>query len=109
MSSDRRPGASVGSGSQDDVGRGFAVVCYREEGRWELGLLPERATSSLEALLGALRQQPGEVGTVGFVDIADDFFIAARVIGDDVRLMLSDITAADEWALAREVLEYLGI
>ncbi|MDQ1464628.1 MAG: hypothetical protein QOC73_1569 [Actinomycetota bacterium] len=114
MASDRRPGSSSSAGSDSDsassdAGRDFAVVCYREEGRWELGLLPERATSSLEALLGALRQQPGEVGTVGFVDIADDFFIAARVTGDDVRLLLSDITAADEWALAREVLEWLGI
>jgi putative tRNA adenosine deaminase-associated protein len=108
MSSDRRPGANLGSGSHDDAGRGFAVVCYREEGRWELGLLPERASSSLESLLSVLRQQSGEV-TVGLVDIADDFFVAVRVTGDDVRLLLSDITAAGEWPLAREVLEWQGI
>jgi putative tRNA adenosine deaminase-associated protein len=108
MSSDRRPGANLGSGSQDDAGRGFAVVCYREEGRWELGLLPERASSSLESLLSVLRQQSGEV-TVGLVDIADDFFVAVRVTGDEVRLLLSDITAAGEWPLAREVLEWQGI
>jgi putative tRNA adenosine deaminase-associated protein len=112
MSSDRRPEGSVaGSGSAGeagDAGRDFAVVCYREEGRWELGLLPERASSSLESLIAVLRQQPGEV-TVGLVDVADDFFIAARLSGDDVRLLLSDVTAADEWALARDVLEWLGI
>jgi putative tRNA adenosine deaminase-associated protein len=109
MSSDRRPGArEVGSGSQDDAGRDFAVVCYREEGRWELGLLPERASSSLESLISVLRQQPGEV-TVGLVDIADDFFIAVRLSGEGVRLLLSDVTAADEWALAREALEWLGV
>src|SRR5450432_2833897 len=108
MSSDRRPGAGLGSGSQDDAGRGFAVVCYREEGRWELGLLPERASSSLESLISVLRQQPGEV-TVGLVDIADDFFIAVRLSGESVRLLLSDVTAADEWALAREALEWLGV
>jgi putative tRNA adenosine deaminase-associated protein len=108
MSSDRRPGANLGPGSQDDAGRGFAVVCYREEGRWELGLLPERAASSLESLLAVLRQQSGEV-TVGLVDIADDFFVAVRVTGDDVRLLLSDITAAGEWPLARQVLEWQGI
>jgi putative tRNA adenosine deaminase-associated protein len=109
MSSDRRPGVSAGSSTQDDAGRDFAVVCYREEGRWELGLLPERATSSLEHLIAVLRQQPGEVGTIGLVDIADDFFVAARVSGDDVKLLLSDVTAADEWPLAREVVEWLGI
>jgi len=84
------------------------VVCYREEGRWELGLLPERASSSLESLLAVLGQQSGEV-TVGLVDIADDFFVAVRVTGDDVRMLLSDITAAGEWPLAREVLEWQGI
>jgi putative tRNA adenosine deaminase-associated protein len=119
MASDRTPGSSLdarsdsgsgnGSGLGSDSGRDFAVICYREEGRWELGLLPQRASSSLESLLAVLRQQPGELGTVGFVDIADDFFVAARVTGDDVRLLLSDITAADEWPLAREVLEWLGI
>jgi len=103
------PGSSADSGSPADAGRDFAVVCYREEGRWELGLLPERASSSLEALISALRQQPGEVGAVGLIDVDDDFFVAVRVAGDDVRLLLSDVTAADEWPLAREVLEWLGI
>ena len=100
MSSERRP---------DDEGRGFAVVCYREEGRWELGLLPERASSSLDSLLAVLRQQPGEGGAIGLVDVADDFFVAARVHGDGARLLLSDVTAADEWPFAREVLERLGM
>jgi putative tRNA adenosine deaminase-associated protein len=41
--------------------------------------------------------------------VADDFFVAARVTGDGVRLLLSDVTAADEWPFAREVLERLGL
>ncbi len=96
-----------------DDGRGdddFAVVCYREEGRWEIGLLPERATANLEAFVAAVRQQPGEGGAVGFVNVADDFFVAARATTrGDIRLLLSDVTAADEWPLAREVLERLGL
>ena len=103
------PGSSADSGSPADAGRDFAVVCYREEGRWELGLLPERASSSLEALISALRQQPGEVGAVGLIDIDDDFFVAVRVTGDDVQMLLSDVTAAEEWPLAREVVEWLGL
>jgi putative tRNA adenosine deaminase-associated protein len=96
-----------------DDGRGdddFAVVCYREEGTWEIGLLPERAAASLEAFVAAVRQQPGEGGALGFVNVADDFFVAARVTTrGDIRLLLSDVTAADEWPLAREVLERLGL
>lgn len=46
---------------------------------------------------------------MGLIDVDDDFFVAVRVAGDDVRLLLSDVTAADEWPLAREVLEWLGI
>ncbi|MEO7979607.1 MAG: tRNA adenosine deaminase-associated protein, partial [Sporichthyaceae bacterium] len=37
----------------------------------------------------------------------DDFFLALRPEGDEIRLMLSDATAADEWPIAAEVLEAL--
>jgi putative tRNA adenosine deaminase-associated protein len=103
MSSDRRAGNTA------DAGRVFAVVCSREEGQWEIGLLPERASSSLEAFLAAVRQQPGDGGALGFVDVADDFFVATRITGDGVRLLLSDVTAADEWPFARQVLDRLGL
>ncbi|HEX7106879.1 MAG TPA: tRNA adenosine deaminase-associated protein [Acidothermaceae bacterium] len=104
MSSDRRAGGAAESG-----GRVFAVVCSREEGQWEIGLLPGRASSSLEAFLAAVRQQPGDGGALGFVDVADDFFVATRITGDGVRLLLSDVTAADEWPFARQVLDRLGL
>lgn len=103
MSTDRSAGGGVGRDGD------FAVVCYREEGRWEIGLLPDRATADLEAFIAAVRQQPGEGGALGFVNVADDFFVAARAARDGVRLLLSDVTAADEWPLAREVLERLGL
>ena len=43
------------------------------------------------------------------VSVADDFFIAVRVFGDDERILLSDVTAAEDWPLAREVLERLEL
>jgi len=111
MSTDRTSGGQ-GTGSHvndNDSGHDFAVVCYLDEGRWEIGLLPERASSSLDAFVAAVRQQPGDSGSLGFVDVADDFFVAVRVMRDEVRLLLSDVTAADEWPLARAVLERLGL
>jgi putative tRNA adenosine deaminase-associated protein len=86
-----------------------AVVVYREDGAWHSGVLPERVASDLDGLIQVLRQQPGDVGAIGLVNVADEFFVALRVRGDDVRLMLSDVTAASAWDLARQVADRLGI
>ena len=92
----------------DESEADFAVAVYREEGRWEVVALPPRAAASLESLVHALRQQPAEGGAIGLVSIGDDFFVALRVAGEDVRLLISDATAAEDWSLAAEVLEALG-
>jgi putative tRNA adenosine deaminase-associated protein len=86
----------------------FVVAVFREEGRWEVLSLPPRSTASLDDIIDALRRQPGEGGTIGLVSVGDDFFIALRVVGQDVRLLLSDATAAVDWELAADVLEELG-
>jgi putative tRNA adenosine deaminase-associated protein len=94
----------MGRDSQDSV----AVVVYREDGVWQSGLLPERVTDDLDGLIAVLRQQPGENGAIGLVNVADEFFVVVRVRGDDVRLLLSDVTAAVAWDLARAVGDRLG-
>lgn len=86
----------------------FAVAVVRDEGRWEVTGLPPRAAGSLDSLVHALRQQPGEGGAIGLVSVGDDFFVALRVAGEDVRLLISDATAAEDWKLAADVLEALG-
>ena len=91
-----------------DTVEDFAVVAYREDGSWQVGVLPERLTSDLDGLIAALRQQPGESGALGLVNVADEFFVAIRVTGDRVRLLLSDVTAAVAWDLAAQVVERLG-
>lgn len=83
----------------------FAVAAYREEGLWQVSPLPPRAAHHLDSLVAALRQLPAEAGALGLVSVADDFFVALRVRGRDVRLVLSDATAADEWPIAQEVLD----
>jgi putative tRNA adenosine deaminase-associated protein len=86
-----------------------AVVVYREDGAWQSGVLPERVATDLEGLIAVLRQQPAENGAIGLVNVADEFFVALRVRGDDVRIILSDVTAAVAWDLARQVVDRLGI
>jgi putative tRNA adenosine deaminase-associated protein len=94
------------SGEESDS---VAVVVYREDGAWHSGVLPERVGADLDGLIQVLRQQPGETGAIGLVNVADEFFVALRVRGDDIRLMLSDVTAAVAWDLARQVVDRLGI
>ena len=87
----------------------IAVVVYREDGAWQSGVMPERVGGDLDGLIQVLRQQPAENSAIGLVNVADEFFVALRVRGDDVRLMLSDVTAAVEWDLARQVVDRLGL
>src|SRR5262252_5495325 len=90
----------------DDV----AVIVYREEDdAWEADILPTALTEDLAGLIQALRQQPSIGGTFGLVAVGDDFFVVLRVIGGQVSVFLSDLTASVDWPLARQVLDYLEI
>jgi putative tRNA adenosine deaminase-associated protein len=86
-----------------------AVVLFREDGVWQSGVLPERVTDDLDALVAVLRQQPAENGAIGLVNVADEFFVAVRVRGEETRILLSDVTAAVAWDLARQAVGRLGI
>ncbi len=65
--------------------------------------------TDVERLSAALRRFPGDGGAIGLVAIDEDFFLIVRVAGPVVRLLLSDITAADEWELARSAVDQLGL
>jgi putative tRNA adenosine deaminase-associated protein len=91
------------------TGADYAVVVHREAGRWDAGLLPARLVTDLDSLVAALGQQGGENGSIGLVNVGDDFFVVLRVQRDDVRMLLSDRTAAVAWDLARQVTEWLRL
>jgi putative tRNA adenosine deaminase-associated protein len=92
-----------------DSANDFAVIVYREEDTWEAEVLPVALTEDLAGLIQALRQQPSRGGTIGLAAVGDDFFVALRVVGAQVSVFLSDVTAAEDWPLARQVLDYLEI
>ena len=92
-----------------DSANDFAVIVYREEDTWEAEVLPVALTEDLAGLIQALRQQPSRGGTIGLAAVGDDFFVALRVVGTQVSVFLSDVTAAEDWPLARQVLDYLEI
>ena len=93
----------------DDAAVDFAVAAWREEGLWQVVLLPPGTGETLQGLVNALRAQPGEGGVLGLVSVAEEFFLLVRVLGEEVRLLLSDVYAAEEWPLGLDALDRLGI
>jgi putative tRNA adenosine deaminase-associated protein len=87
----------------------FAVVVYREDDVWDVDVLPAALTENLDGLIHAMRQQPGRGGAIGMAAVGDDFFVVLRVLGREVSVFLSDVTASVDWPLAQQVLEYLDI
>jgi putative tRNA adenosine deaminase-associated protein len=98
-------GAAMTESGSDDV----AVIVYREDDTWDVDLLPIALTEDLAGLISVLRQQPSAGGTIGLAAVGDDFFVAIRAIGGQVSVFLSDLTAAVDWPLARQVLDRLDL
>jgi putative tRNA adenosine deaminase-associated protein len=87
----------------------FAVVAYREEGVWQVEMLAEDNIGALEELAHELRRWPGDGGSLGLVSIDEDFFLLVRVLGARMRVLLSDVTAATDWPIARSAVEHLEL
>jgi putative tRNA adenosine deaminase-associated protein len=87
----------------------FVITVYREEDQWRADVLPASVTSDLTGFLDVLSRQPSLSGTIGFVGVGDDAFVAVRVLGNEVSALLSDVLAGAYYDLAREVLEFLEI
>jgi putative tRNA adenosine deaminase-associated protein len=95
--------------SEQIEGIDFAVAAYREEGQWQVLELAHDVLTDVPGLCSALRRFPGEGGAIGMVAIDEDFFVIVRVVGPAARILLSDVTAAEEWELARSVVDELGL
>ncbi|HQR26778.1 MAG TPA: tRNA adenosine deaminase-associated protein [Nocardioides sp.] len=87
----------------------FALAAYREEGEWQVQEIARAVLGDLDALSTALRRFPGDGGALGLVAVDEDFFLIVRVAGPQVRVLLSDVTAADEWELAASAVDLLGL
>ena len=86
----------------DDELVDFAVAAYQEDGRWAAVGLPPHVAESLGAFLAAVRQQGSEGPTIGLVGLGDEYFLAARLVGPQVRLFLSDAAVAADDRIAGE-------
>ena len=86
----------------------FALAAFQDRGQWQVQDIASPAFASVESLSHALRRLPGD-GAVAMVGVDEDFFVIVRVEGSTTRVLLSDVTAADEWELARSALDFLGM
>jgi putative tRNA adenosine deaminase-associated protein len=87
----------------------FALAVYREEGVWQVEDLAHDRLVDVETLAAALRRFPGDGGAVGLIGMDEDFFVVCRVVGATVQVLLSDVTAAEDWELAESVMDHLGL
>lgn len=93
----------------NDDGIDFALAAYREGDQWTVHDLAHDHLADVETIADALGRLPGDGGAVAMVAVDEDFFVIVRVIGETTRVLLSDITAADDWDLAESALEFLGL
>lgn len=87
----------------------LAVLAYHDDDEWVLAELPSRALTSVETLAAELRRYPGESGTLALVSVDEDFALLIRVLGATTKVLLSDASAAQDWALAHSAVSAVGV
>ncbi|MEO7587761.1 MAG: tRNA adenosine deaminase-associated protein [Arachnia sp.] len=92
--------------TEDDVD--FVVAVYREDGVPLAVPMDFDLANDFDELVRQLGRIPGDSGATGFVSVAGEFFVACRVRGRAVEVLLSDTGAANDWPLARDVMDYLN-
>jgi putative tRNA adenosine deaminase-associated protein len=93
----------------DEMAADFALAAVREDGVWSVVPLPPAVADDPQHLIKVLHQQPGDMGAIGLLSFAEDFFVIVRVVGDRARILLSDVTAAFDSVFASQLLELLGL
>jgi putative tRNA adenosine deaminase-associated protein len=92
-----------------DDGVDFALAAYRQGAEWTVQELARDQLGDVETIAHALRRLPGDAGAVAMVAVDEDFFVIIRVAGATTRVLLSDVTAAEDWELAESAVAFLGL
>jgi putative tRNA adenosine deaminase-associated protein len=101
--------AQDGQASFDEAFVDFAVAVFQEDERWAAAPLPPHVAADLDLFVAAVRQQLTEGPILGLLGLGDEYFIAVRLVGPEVRLFISERAAAEDDAVAGQVLERLGL
>jgi putative tRNA adenosine deaminase-associated protein len=98
---------SANMGDVSDVTQDFAIEAWHEDGRWSVASLPD--PDDLTHIIDRLKKQQTNGGAVALIAIDDEFFLAIRVLGTQVKFFISDITCAIDYEVAAEFLDLADI
>ena len=85
----------------------FGCIAWHEDGRWNAATLP--STRDIGSVIDLLRAQQTNGGAIALIAIEDEFVIIARALGDQMQMMISDVTYALDYEVAAELLEVLDL
>ena len=103
------PVAVGGNPLMDEDTIDFVISAWLEDGQWQVTRLPRRTGISVAALTEALSAQPSEGSVIGFLAVSEDFFVIVRMDGAKPRFLLSDVSAAEDWSIAADILDGLEL
>ena len=86
----------------------FAFAAWHEDGKWVLNPLPRDLANNFDALTQELKHEVQNGGAICLMSINDECFIAIRTLGQELKILVSDVVVATEWPIAAEALERLG-
>ena len=85
----------------------FGCIAWHEDGRWNAATLS--FTRDIGSVIDSLKAQQTNGGAIALIAIEDEFVIIARMLGDQMQMMISDVTYALDYEVAAELIEVLDL
>ena len=85
----------------------FGCIAWHEDGRWNAAALS--STRDIGSIIDSLKVQQTNGGAIALIAIEDEFVIIARMLGDQMRMMISDVTYALDYDVAAELVEVMDL
>jgi putative tRNA adenosine deaminase-associated protein len=85
----------------------FGCIAWHEDGRWSVNSLT--STRDIGSVIDSIKAQQTNGGAIALIAIEDEFVIIARALGDQMQVMISDVTYALDYEVAAELIEVLDL
>ena len=85
----------------------FGCIAWHEDGRWSVNTLT--STRDIGSIIDSIKAQQTNGGAIALIAIEDEFVILARALGDQMQMMISDVTYALDYEVAAELIEVLDL